>query len=124
MLGPVLSSFFYAYFNYSGTFFFFSGLILVIGLISMSFVPNNVNHDEGEQDKTEYVTFGAFAKRKYAVLCLTTLFFACIFFFYLDPILAVVLHDKHGLSIPATGFSFATIAFTFSIGAPLFGNLS
>jgi predicted MFS family arabinose efflux permease len=88
-MGPTLSAGLYTFLNYSGTFFFFACFILLIGYLGISVVPNTINDNPGEEDETEYVTMGAFFKRKFVVLCLVTVFFSCIFFFFFDPTLSV-----------------------------------
>jgi MFS family permease len=64
----------------------------------------------------------AFFRRKFAVLSLVTVFFTCIFFFFIDPILTVTLTEDHGLSIGASGYAFALIAFCFGTSAAVWGS--
>ena len=60
MLGPVLSSLLYNWLNYDGTFFFFSAFILVVGLLSISMVPADMQSTESQDKEIEYVNFGHF----------------------------------------------------------------
>ena len=43
-LGPILSSFVYDYLGYRGTFFFYAGFIIFLGLSSAFFIPTRVDN--------------------------------------------------------------------------------
>lgn len=45
-MGPLIGSLVYAFLNYVDTFYFFSVYILVIGLISVVFIPSRDNTTE------------------------------------------------------------------------------
>ena len=46
-IGPIIASFIYDYLGYAGTFYFFTGLIAVIGLTaSIGFIPARINESK------------------------------------------------------------------------------
>jgi MFS family permease len=71
--------------GYQNILFLISGITLIFGGLGMCTVPSSVNQNPGGEEKV-LVTFRSFFKRKFAVLCLVTLFFASIFYNFNEPI--------------------------------------
>ena len=125
-MGPVVSSVVAFWLEYIGIMYFFAGLIFIVGMISVCFVPKRIDADVEEGDDEEAmvkVPYLDFLKNPRVVMALVVYFSVAIFYMFYDPILSLRL-SALGVSEHYVGLGFALTDATSSIAAPIIGCIA
>eukprot|EP00347_Sterkiella_histriomuscorum_P013737 403363558 len=145
MIGPAIGSFMYDQSGFAGSFFGFSGMVLIGIIVSIIKIPERLNKrseatksvtDEdgesellsGESAEPSFVyqelKYKDFFMNLECLVCLLSACFSVVFTLYIDCILAVYIHNSYGVAKNLIGVFFFLPSIFYVIGAPLSSYLS
>lgn len=128
ILGPLIGSLVYRYFNYVNTMFFFTAYITILGLTAVFYIPARLNicNENSNEDSIsiveENISYRDMLRNGGVCTCLTACMVAMICLCFVDPILAIRL-ISFGVTESNVGVIFAIMGSFFGIGAAFSGWL-
>lgn len=133
VIGPAIGGLIHGAVGFRATFIAFASMITVGTVLSVLWIPASLNRKQEQLNDTghrtpsvgyEDLTYSKIFKAKDATIILMSACTVVIFTLYVEPVLALQLHNEYALSNAIIGVFFLLSAASYVIGAPLSSYLS